>query len=174
MTYEELEPYYDQFEHLYGVGGEAGNLNGEIQPGGNPYEGPRSREFPNPPKKQAYAGIMFAEAAKSLGYVPFPTPTSAMTRAYTNPYRLMMSECVNGGYCVHFLCAMGARGTPLTTVMPALLKHENFELRTLANAVRINLDSQKKTSSERHLLRCTGPHAGATCRTGALSLLHAQ
>ena len=33
VTYEEIEPYYDQFEHLYGVGGKAGNLNGEIRPG---------------------------------------------------------------------------------------------------------------------------------------------
>ena len=49
ITYDELEPYYDQFEHLYGVGGKAGNLKGEIQPGGNPFEGPRSREYPNPP-----------------------------------------------------------------------------------------------------------------------------
>ena len=39
VTYEELEPYYDQFEHLYGVGGKAGNLNGVIQEGGNPFEG---------------------------------------------------------------------------------------------------------------------------------------
>ena len=49
VTYDEFEPYYDQFEHIYGVGGKAGNLNGEIQPGGNPHEGPRSREYPNPP-----------------------------------------------------------------------------------------------------------------------------
>src|SRR3990172_12259345 len=38
ITYDELEPYYDQFEHLYGIGGKAGNLNGETQPGGNPFE----------------------------------------------------------------------------------------------------------------------------------------
>ncbi|MBI4189214.1 MAG: GMC family oxidoreductase, partial [Betaproteobacteria bacterium] len=46
ITYDELEAYYEQFEHIYGIGGKAGNLNGEIQPGGNPFEGPRSREFP--------------------------------------------------------------------------------------------------------------------------------
>jgi len=144
ITYDELEPYYDQFEHLYGVGGKAGNLNGEIQPGGNPFEGPRSREFPNPPKEPTFAGLLFAKAAESLGYKPFPTPSSAMTRPYTNPYRLMLSQCVNGGYCGHFACAMGARGTPLTTVLPALLKHKNFELRPLSNVIKVNLDSDKK------------------------------
>jgi len=44
VTWDEIEPYYDQFENIYGVGGKAGNLEGEIQPGGNPHEGPRSRE----------------------------------------------------------------------------------------------------------------------------------
>ena len=40
VTWDEVEPYYDQFEHIFGVGGKAGNLNGEIQAGGNPHEGP--------------------------------------------------------------------------------------------------------------------------------------
>ena len=144
ITYDELEPYYDQFEHLYGIGGKAGNLNGEIQPGGNPFEGPRSREFPNPPKQQTYAGHLFEKAAESLGYKPFPMPTATMTRPYTNPYRLMLGECVNGGFCGHYGCAKGAKATPLTTVLPALLKHENFELRTLANVTKVNLDSTGK------------------------------
>jgi gluconate 2-dehydrogenase alpha chain len=69
--WDEVEPYYDQFEHIFGVGGKAGNLNGEIQPGGNPHEGPRSREYPNPPTRPSYEGRLFADAASSLGYVPF-------------------------------------------------------------------------------------------------------
>jgi len=78
LTYDELEAYYDQFEHLYGIGGKAGNIGGEIRPGGNPFEGPRSREYPNPPKPPTYAGALFGQAAESLGYKPFPTPSAAM------------------------------------------------------------------------------------------------
>ncbi len=144
ITYEELEPYYDQFEHLYGVGGKAGNLNGEIQSGGNPFEGPRSREYPNPPAPMTYAGSLFGKAAESFGYQPHPNPTASMTQAYTNPYRLMLGECVRGGFCSSHACAMGAKASPLTTVLPALLKHENFELRPLANVIRVNLDSDRK------------------------------
>ena len=33
VTWDEVEPYYDQFEHIYGVHGKAGNLDGEIQRG---------------------------------------------------------------------------------------------------------------------------------------------
>jgi gluconate 2-dehydrogenase alpha chain len=143
LSYEELEPYYDQFENLYGVGGKAGNLNGEIQPGGNPFEGSRSREYPNPAADPTFSGSLFAAAAKMLGFTPFPVPTAAMTQPYTNPYRLMLGQCVAGGYCSGFNCAMGAKATPLTAVLPALVKHSNFELRTHANVIRINLDSTK-------------------------------
>jgi len=49
VTYEELEPHFNRFEYLYGVSGKAGNLQGKIIPGGNPFEGTRSKEYPNPP-----------------------------------------------------------------------------------------------------------------------------
>ncbi len=147
ITYDELEPYYDQFEHLYGVGGKAGNLNGEIQPGGNPFEGARTREYPNPPTERTHAGALFAQAAGSLGYSPYQNPSAAMTRPYTNPYRLMLGQCARGGFCGGYGCATGAKASPLTTVLPALLKHSNFELRPLANVIRVNLDSDKKRAT---------------------------
>jgi gluconate 2-dehydrogenase alpha chain len=53
VTYHELEPYYDRFEYLLGVSGKAGNIQGRAQPGGNPFEGPRSRDYPNPPLKRS-------------------------------------------------------------------------------------------------------------------------
>src|SRR2546428_4265399 len=39
ITYDELEPYYDQFDKTFGTAGKAGNLRGEIQPAANPFEG---------------------------------------------------------------------------------------------------------------------------------------
>ncbi len=144
LTYDELEPYYDQFEHLYGVCGKAGNLNGEIQLGGNPFEGPRSREYPNPPVARTYVGTLFAQAAKSLGYTPHQSPSAAMSQPYTNPYRLMLGQCVRGGFCSSHGCASGAKATPLTTVLPALARHSNFELRPFANVIKVNLDADKK------------------------------
>src|SRR4051812_42350647 len=49
ITYAELEPYYDRFEYVAAISGKAGNLNGQIVPGGNPFEAPRARECPLPP-----------------------------------------------------------------------------------------------------------------------------
>ena len=144
VTYDDLEPYYDQFEHLYGIGGKAGNLNGEIQAGGNPFEGWRTRDFPNPPTSPTFAGAMFSNAAAALGYTPFAQPTAAMTRPYVNPYRLTLGECSHGGFCHRHGCAMDAKATPLTAVLPALQRLESFELRVRANVVRVDLDRARK------------------------------
>ena len=147
VTYEELEPYYDQLEHLFGVGVKAGNLNGVIQPGGNPFEGPRSREDPNPPSPMTSAGTMFARACEELGYKPHVNPVAAMTQAYMNPYKLMLGQCIRGGFCTSHACSQGAKATPLTTILPVLLKQSNFELRPLSNVIKVNLDSDRKRAT---------------------------
>jgi gluconate 2-dehydrogenase alpha chain len=144
VSYADLEPHYDRFEQVYGIGGTAGNVQGEIRPGGNPFEGPRSRDYPNPPMKDSYANALFGEAARALGYHPFPLPSANMTRAYTNPYGLTMAPCIYCGYCERFGCEMGAKASPLTAVLPALRSNPNYELRTLANVLRVNLDSRRK------------------------------
>jgi gluconate 2-dehydrogenase alpha chain len=144
VTYDELEPHFDRFEQICGICGKAGNLQGRIQAVGNPFEGPRSREYPNPPSRESYAGSLFTTAAQSLGYHPFPTPSANLTRPYTNPYGVTMGVCVYCGYCERFGCEMGAKASPQTMVLPVLLANENYELRTFANVTRVNLDSEKK------------------------------
>jgi len=141
VSYDELEPYYDRFERVYGIGGKAGNVQGRIQPGGNPFEGPRSSEYPNPPMKESSAGAEFSRAATSLGYHVFPVPSANMTQVYTNPYGVTMGQCIYCGYCERFGCEMGAKASPQSAVLPALLGSPNYELRTLANVIRVNLDS---------------------------------
>ncbi len=144
VSFDELEPHFDRFEYLYGISGKAGNLQGKIIPGGNPFEGPRSREYPNPPLKTAYSSALFAKATQAMGYKPFPVPTGANSRPYKNEYGATINACVYCGYCQFFGCEMGAKASPQTAVLPALMQNKNFELRTLCNVVRVNLDSEKK------------------------------
>src|SRR3954447_7258181 len=47
--YDELEAYYDKIEYEVGISGQAGNINGTIDPRGNRFEGPRKRAYPMPP-----------------------------------------------------------------------------------------------------------------------------
>jgi gluconate 2-dehydrogenase alpha chain len=66
VTYDELEPYYDQFDKICGTSGKAGNLQGKIQPGGNPFEGARANEYPTPPMIQTYGPTLFGKAGATL------------------------------------------------------------------------------------------------------------
>ena len=141
VTYEELEPHYDRFEYLCGIGGKAGNLNGLIQPGGNPFEGPRSREYPLPPFEPSFAGALFANAARELGYTPFPAPAANMTRPYTNPEGLSLQPCNICGFCERFGCEHFAKASPQTVLLPKVLAQPNFELRTNAHVTKVLLDS---------------------------------
>jgi gluconate 2-dehydrogenase alpha chain len=144
VSYDELEPFYDRFEYLAGIGGKAGNLKGKIQAGGNPFEGARSREYPNPPQTASYAMAVFESAVKKLGYHPFPQPSANMSKPYTNPEGVDLGPCVYCGYCERFGCEMSAKSSLQTTLLPKLRKNPNFELRTKAHVLRINLDSAKK------------------------------
>jgi gluconate 2-dehydrogenase alpha chain len=144
VTYEEIERYYDKFEYLVGAGGKGGNLNGKVQEGGNPLEAPRTREYPNPPMKEQYAGALFRKAALELGYHPFMQPSANMTQAYTNPEGMAMHPCVYCGFCERYGCEQFAKASPQTVILPKLREYSNFELRTGAHVLRINLDSDKK------------------------------
>jgi gluconate 2-dehydrogenase alpha chain len=147
VTYDELEPYYDRFEYLCGVSGKAGNIKGQIQPGGNPFEAPRSREYPNPPMKEPYFGAIFRKGAESLGYHPYPQPSSNLSRPYTNPLGLKLEQCVFCGFCERYACEHYAKASPQTIILPVLLKNPNYELRTSSEVLRINLDNTGKKAT---------------------------
>jgi gluconate 2-dehydrogenase alpha chain len=143
-TYEEMEPFYDRFEYLAGISGKAGNLSGTIQPGGNPFEGPRKRDYPLPPMQMTYAPTLFAEAARSLGYHPFPSPSANLSGAYTNPLGINMGQCTYCGFCERFGCANYSKASPQTAVLPVLMRKSNFEARTECEVVKVNLDASGK------------------------------
>jgi gluconate 2-dehydrogenase alpha chain len=147
VTYDELEPFYDKFEYLCGISGKAGNLNGRIQDGGNPFEGPRRRDFPNPPMEMAYAPTLFAAAARELGHKPFPCPSANMSRAYTNPLGVTLAPCTYCGFCEKFGCGNYSKASPQTTVLPVLMRKQNFELRTECEVTIINRDNTGKRAT---------------------------
>ena len=147
VTYDELEPHYDRFDYLCGTSGKAGNIKGQIQPGGNPFEAPRSREYPTPPKKETYFGALFRKGANELGYHPYPQPSANLSRPYTNPEGLALQQCVFCGFCERYACEHYAKSSPQTVILPVLLKNPNYELRTNCQVLRVNLDSTGKKAT---------------------------
>ncbi|MGA8380339.1 MAG: hypothetical protein WB710_04325 [Stellaceae bacterium] len=128
VTYDELEPHYDTFEYLCGTSGTAGNLKGQKQPHGNPFEGPRSRPYPTPAQKQPYGPALWAEAAKEMGYSAFPQPSGNLSQAYTNPLGVTLGPCTYCGFCERFGCGNYSKASPQTTILPLLMRCTNFEL----------------------------------------------
>lgn len=148
VTYDELEPHYDTFEKICGIAGKAGNLNGQIQEGGNPFEGARSSEYPTPPMQMVKAPMVFADAARELGYSPFPGPSANMSQAYTNPLGVQLAPCTYCGFCEKFACGNYSKATASTTILPALARRDNFSLRTGAMVLRVLHDGKQATGVE--------------------------
>jgi gluconate 2-dehydrogenase alpha chain len=147
VTYEQLEPYYDKFEYLCGISGKAGNLGGKIQAGGNPFEGSRRREYPLPPLKRCAATVLFDKAAREVGMHPFPAPAANTSKPYLNPLGVQMGQCTYCGYCEWFGCANYSKASPQTTILPVLLKKDNFSFRTHSSVVRILTDSDGRRAT---------------------------
>jgi gluconate 2-dehydrogenase alpha chain len=147
ITYDELEPHYDRFEYLCGTSGTAGNLKGRIQSGGNPFEGPRSRPYPNPAQQQPFSHTLFAEGARKIGYKPFPQPSGNLSQAYTNPLGVRLGPCTYCGFCEWFGCGNYAKATPQTTLLPVLVRKSNFMVRDLCEVTRINTDASGRRAT---------------------------
>ena len=141
ITYDELEPYYTRVDKLLGSSGQAGNVRGKLIDGGNVFEGWRSEEYPTPPTKVPYFAALFRDAAKSLGYHPYPAPSANISRPYTNPDGISRGGCTYCGFCNRFGCMVGAKAQPTNLLLPILQKHKNVSLRTGTWVRRILFDS---------------------------------
>ena len=147
VTYADIEPFYSRFEHLCGTSGQAGNIQGAKQAGGNPYEGPRSTPYPTPPQQQPFGPTLWAKAAKEMGYSPFPQPSGNLSEAYTNWLGVTIGQCSFCGFCEWFGCGNYSKASPQTTILPTLVRRANFEARTMCEVTRINLDNTGKRAT---------------------------
>lgn len=138
ITYDDLEPHYTRAELLLGISGKAGNLRGKRIEGGNIFEGWRSAEYPTPPTKIPYVASLFGEAAKSLGYHPYPIPAATTSVTYTNPDGVSRPGCAYCGFCDRFGCMIGAKAQPTNVLLPVIQKRKNVSIRTGASVRRIN------------------------------------
>src|SRR6201999_4415497 len=97
--------------------------------------------------KQGYGHTLFGEAAKQLGYKPFPQPSGNLSEAYTNPLGVKLGQCTFCGYCEWFGCGNYSKASPQTTILPVLMRRPNFEVRTECEVMKINLDSSGKRAT---------------------------
>jgi choline dehydrogenase-like flavoprotein len=128
ITYADLEPYYTKAEWDLGVSGQAGV---------SPFDPPRSKPYPLPPMPVKSSGVIFEKAAAKLGYHPFPAPVAVISKAYQG--RLPCAHC---GFCQGFGCEMGAKSSPLPTMVPQAVESGRCEIRPHSYVRKIELDAK--------------------------------
>ena len=121
LTYDELEPWYDLVEYEVGVSGKAGNIQGKLDPRGNIFESPRRREYPMPPLRRAGYNEQMAQAAKQLGWNPFPGPAAINSQEYKG-----RPGCAFHGYCSRGGCHISAKNSTAVTTIPEAVKTGNL------------------------------------------------
>lgn len=140
VSYDELEPYYDKTEYEIGISGKAGNIRGKLDPAGNIFEGPRSREYPLPPLRRTGFTELMAEAARRLGWHPFQNPSSVHSQAFKGtPACSYCSTCMNG-------CFLGAKGSTDMHVIPAAEATRKLSIITEARVTQIKTDDHGRVT----------------------------
>ena len=132
---EELEPFYDKVEYEIGVSGQAGNVNGKIDPRGNPFEGARKRPYPMPPLRGNEFLDKMAGTARSLGWAPFPGPAAVNSRTYQN-----RSACMYHGFCNRGGCHVDAKNSTAVTTIPRAQATGHLKVVTRAHVTTIQVD----------------------------------
>jgi choline dehydrogenase-like flavoprotein len=104
FSYDDLEPYYVEAEHLFGVHGD---------PASDPWEPPRSSRLPHPEVgSEPYVSKVEARL-RAVGLHPFPLPVAIDLHPG--------GKCVRCGTCDGFPCAVGGKNDSETRcVEPAL------------------------------------------------------
>jgi gluconate 2-dehydrogenase alpha chain len=149
FSYDELEPYYCRVETSLGVSGRAGNVRGEPQDGGNPFDGSRSQPFPLPPLRRTGWTELMAEGARALGWHPFPAPAAIRSQPYRG-----MAACTYCGFCAFHDCHVGAKGTTTLAGIPEAEATGNLKILTGARVFEVTTDSDGRASGVAYL--CDG------------------
>lgn len=124
LTYEDLEPYYEQVENDFGISGLAGD------PAFPPGKGP-----PLPPAPLAPMGRRVARAHNQLGWHWWPAPNAIATRPYKS-----LRPCTQRATCM-WGCVEGAKGSVDRTHWPQNLAL-GVQLHTGARVRRLEVNAR--------------------------------
>lgn len=128
ISYHDLEPYYEKAEWEIGVAGDDSQ---------NPFAPPRHKPHPMPPFPYNKEATLMQDAAKRLGWHPFPIPMLRNSIRYRG-----RPACIRMRTCVGFACPVNAKNGTHNTVIPEALKTNNCILRTECTVSRVLVDEK--------------------------------
>ncbi len=124
ISYEQMEPYYSQAEHLYRVHGARGE---------DPTEPATSSPYPYPAVSHEPRIQQLSDDLAAIGHHPFHAPCGVMLREDDMAY----SACVRCQDCDGFPCVVHAKSDAEVLAVRPALEHENVTL--LRNACAVEL-----------------------------------
>lgn len=128
ISYDELEPYYQQAEELYHVHGERG---------ADPTEPPASKPYPHPVVRHEPRIQELADDFARAGLRPFHVPLGIRLDAEN----ARASQCIRCDRCDGFPCLVGAKSDAQVLCVDPALAHPNVTLLTNAYVERLETDA---------------------------------
>jgi len=153
ISYEDLEPFYSDLEHIIGIAGD--ETNPFVQ---------RSRPLPMPPMRPFRLGELFSRTTRSLGLHPHPVAAGVNTIPYQGRPATTYTAWSNG-----FGSYTGDKWDPSLDCVPRALAAGNFDLRTGCRVIKIITDENGHAAGVEYIdaLGRHQPQRGRTIILGA-------
>ncbi len=129
LSFEDLEPYYDELEWFLGVSGDS-----------NYPWGTRRKNYPLPPLPLNGAARLMQRACAKLNIRTAPAPNAALSQNYFQEKIGMRHACTNRGFC-QAGCSVGAKGSMDVTFLPLAVKY-GAEIRSECFVTEFEYDEQ--------------------------------
>ena len=130
-SYEDLEPYYTQAEHLYLVHGRHGE---------DPREGPVSAQYAYPPVEHEPRIQQLSDDLEKLGLRPFHLPIGVNLSQDGSGRATHTSVCIRCNRVDGFPCLVRAKSDAQVICVEPALAHHNVEMITNTHVVRLETD----------------------------------
>ncbi|MCA1622759.1 MAG: GMC family oxidoreductase N-terminal domain-containing protein [Acidobacteria bacterium] len=132
LSYDDLEPYFDELEWFLGVSGASPY----------PWGKPRKKGYPLPPLPLNGAARLMQTACEKLNIKTAPAPNAALSQDYFQEKIGWRRACTNRGFC-QAGCSTGAKGSMDTTFLPLAVYH-GAEIRSECFVTEFEFDSNGK------------------------------
>jgi len=157
ITYDDLEPYYAWAEVQLGIQG---------LKGANPFEPPRSTDYPMPPGIPMYLSTLMQTALATSGYTAFPYPTAVNSQPYDG-----RPACADCGYCSDYGCPTNAKGSTAVTLIRKALLSGNALLLAETRVTKLIMNGAKDTVTA---VQCVDPNGNTVQYTASRYVLAAS
>jgi choline dehydrogenase-like flavoprotein len=139
ISYDDLEPYYTQAEHLYLVHGQHGE---------DPTEGPASKQYAYPPVSHEPRIQQLNDDLEKLGLHPFHLPIGVNLQEVEPGRAARASVCIRCDRVDGFPCLLNAKSDSQVICVDPVLSQDNVTLITGANVQRLETDGSGRSVTE--------------------------